>query len=96
MIEKWKELALLIQVSIILLVTGLITMIIGLSIIGSVDHGFSILNIIGVSDVLKMTQHEFGNNDLSQLKAGIVFAVILTPILIGSSIILFIYGTIKG
>lgn len=91
----WNKLNKLQKWSLILFVSCLITMILGLILIGTVEEGFLTLKWYGVGGVLQLhNKQDFGINffpNLIQLKIGTVLAAIITPIFFGFSVFIFGY-----
>lgn len=88
----WNKLNKLQKWSLILFASCLITMILGLVLIGTVENGFLDLKLLGTGAILQLDKPYFPNSgNLLMLKFGTVFATIITPILFGLSIFTFGY-----
>lgn len=93
-IKWWKNLRTLQKVSFILFVSMLVTMFVGLIVIGSYYNGFYLLKIYGVSAVLNahylpgLFPHPLVLVN-GGLKFGVVLAAVFTPLLLSGFIITF-------
>lgn len=102
--NKWNKLTIYYKVSMFLILLGLITMIIGLILIGTAKYsnllsngtGFEFLSKNGIGYVINHssapTGYNFSSAMWTQLQAGVIFAVIVTPVLFGLVIFTIIIG----
>lgn len=84
------------KISLVLFLSALITMVLGLILIGTVKEGFLTLKFLCVGEVLQFENKGFSTiSHLGQLKFGTVLAAIITPILFGLSVVTFGYHIYK-
>lgn len=92
----WNKFNKLQKWNLILFVSSLMTMILGLILVGTVKNGFLDLKLLGTGAILQLDMPYFPHSgNLLMLKFGAVFATIITPILFGLSVFTFGYHVYK-